>query len=190
MSEIVKFNKDNTFQRLRAHYLEPENNPITPAEKVRLERVVLMCTLRMRNKYSKHQAINKIMSDYGVSQPTAYRDYTMMSNLFGEIDEVNSAAEMMFVREEYMFLYQQFIKDRDWSGAKSVLDKYRETLPAIDENEVDKHKLEAHEFHLKLDRQLQKAMKKALVNDGGIDFSQVQVQDIEFEVIKPDVQTE
>lgn len=183
MSDIVKFNKDNTFQRLRAHYLEPENNPISDAEKVRLERVVLMCSLRMRNKYSKQQVLKKIVDDYDVSQATAYRDYTMMSNLFGEIDEVNTVAEMMFVREEYMFLYQQLIKDRDWNNARAVLDKYKETLPNISENEVDPKKIEAHEFHLKLDRQLQKLMSDALIG-GGVDFAKAKFQDIDFEVIE------
>lgn len=183
MSDIVKFNKDNTFQRLRAHYLEPESNPISDAEKVRLERVVLMCSLRMRNKYSKQQVLKKIVDDYDVSQATAYRDYTMMSNLFGEIDEVNTVAEMMFVREEYMFLYQQLIKDRDWNNARAVLDKYKETLPNISENEVDPKKIEAHEFHLKLDRQLQKLMSDALIG-GGFDFAKAKFQDIDFEVIE------
>ncbi|VDH16867.1 Uncharacterised protein [Algoriella xinjiangensis] len=183
MSDIVKFNKDNTFQRLRAHYLEPESNPISDAEKARLERVVLMCSLRMRNKYSKQQVLKKIVDDYDVSQATAYRDYTMMSNLFGEIDEVNTVAEMMFVREEYMFLYQQLIKDRDWNNARAVLDKYKETLPNINENEVDPKKIEAHEFHLKLDRQLQKLMSDALIG-GGFDFAKAKFQDIDFEVIE------
>lgn len=183
MSDIVKFNKDNTFQRLRAHYLDPDNNEISDAEKVRLERVVLMCSLRMRNKYSKQQVLKKIVDDYNVSPATAYRDYTMMSNLFGEIDEVNTVAEMMFVREEYMFLYQQLIKDRDWKEARAVLDKYKETLPNISENEVDPKKIEAHEFHLKMDRQLQKAMSAAL-ESGGFDFGQAKFQDIEFEVVE------
>lgn len=186
MSDIVKFNKDNTFQRLRAAFLDPDNNPISDVEQTRLDRVVLLFTLRFRNKYSKHQAISKIINQYTVSQATAYRDYTMMTNLFGELDEVNHAAEMMFVREEYMFLYRKMIEDRDWTGAKQLLDKYKETIPVVDENEVDKDKLSAHEFHLTLDRQLKKMMKDQLINEGGMDFAKYPIEDIEFVEVKKD----
>lgn len=187
MSEIVKFNKDNTYQRLRAHYLDPDKNPITDAEKKRYDRVLLLFTLR-RNRYSKQSAIKKIMDDYDISQATAYRDYSMMASLYGEVDEVNAVTEMMFIREEYMFLYKRLCEDGDYKEARAVLDKYRETLPPVDENEVDINKIAAHEFHIKMDRQLQKLMKEQLVSGGGMDFSEFNIQDVEFEEIKNDVE--
>lgn len=187
MSKLIKFNKDNTFQRLRAHYISPDENPISEKEKEQLTRALLLFTLRTRNKFSRQQSIKKVIDQFDVSQATAYRDYQMMSAIFGELNEIDSRVEKVFVREEYWFLYQQLRNERDFVNAAKVLKLYDNTLPPVaDENELDKDKIAAHEYHIKIDRDMANAMKSHLTANGVIDLNSIDVTDVDYKILEED----
>lgn len=190
MSILAKFNKDDTFQRLRAHHFDPDNYPITVKETEILDRIKMLFMYRSRNKYSKLQAVQQVAKDFSVHQATVYRDYKLMTEIYGEIDEVDVRAEKMFTRNEYYFLYQQMLKERDWQGALKALEKYDATFPEIDPNEADPEKLAAQNFKIKMTREMSKKLDE-LMNfktsnsernsfDPVIDFKDIDVEDVPY----------
>src|SRR5690625_7397425 len=74
MSSIVKFNKDSHIQRIQASYVD-DKIKLSEFEEQMLERMKFVFSLRLKNKYSKQQAVSKLESEYKVSRATAYRDY-------------------------------------------------------------------------------------------------------------------
>ena len=195
MSILAKFNKDDTFQRLRAHHFDPENYPITPKETDILNRIKMLFLYRTRNKYSKLQAVQKVASEFDVHQSTVYRDYKLMTEIYGEIDEVDIRAEKMFTRNEFYFLYQQMLKDRNWDGALKALEKYDATFPEIDPNEADPEKLAAQVFNMQMTREMKKKLDELLNGslssksspkeiDPVIDFKFLDVEDVDYKIVK------
>lgn len=180
MSNIAKFNKDGHFQRIRAHYLD-DKIVLTEFEEKKLERMKYIFSLRLKNKFSKQQAITKCEEEFGVSKATAYRDYAMSSTMFGELDEVNTKGERLILREEYWFLYQQLVKERNWPEAKRVLDSYKELFDFTDKDGVvEPDKIAAHEYHIKISKASAELIKNAL--DGPvIDLNNFGVEDAEIE---------
>jgi len=198
MSMLSKFNKDDTFQRLRANHFDPGKYPLTPKEEEILERIKMIFLYRFNNKYSKLQIVQKISTDFNVHQSTVYKDYKMMKEIYGEIDQADIRAEKMFTRNEFWFLYQQMLKDRNWEGALKALDKYDATFPEIDPNEADPEKLAAQTFHIQMTREMSKKLN-ALVNkktdkepdlsdkdefDPIFDFRDMDVEDISYKIVK------
>lgn len=177
---IVKWNRDSHFNRIKAHYID-ESIKLTDFENEFLNRMKFIFSLRLKNKYSRQQAVNKCVDEFGVSLATAYRDYGAASILFGELDEVDARGEKMVLREEYWFLYQQNIKARDWAEAKKTLDSYRELFDFTDRSgEVDPDKIAAHNYYIKISKRLEKIITDK-VSDAVIDLNDLGVEDIDFE---------
>lgn len=189
MSNIVKFNKDGHFQKIRAHYLD-DKVMLTDFESKKLERMKYIFSLRLKNKFSKQQAIQKCEDEFEVSKATAYRDYAMASVMFGELDEVDTKGEKLILREEYWFLYQQLLKDRNWSEAKRVLDSYKELFDFTDKDgKIEPDKIAAHEYHIKVSKENALIIKNSL-QGGVIDLNNINVDDVEFDYLEKDAETE
>lgn len=183
MGSIVKFKRDSHFQRIQAHYID-ESVKLTLFENEMLRRMKFVFSLRLKNKYSKQQAVKKCQDEFGVSLATAYRDYAASSLLFGELDEVDNRGERMILREEYWFLYQQCIKERNWDGAKKALDSYKELFDFSDrDGEIEPDKIAAHEYHIKISKADQLIIRKTL-QSGVVDLNDINVEDADFEVLK------
>lgn len=175
---LIKFKDDTHFDSIRAHFINPDF-AISDFEKEKFNRIKTLFSLRLKNKYSRQQAINRLLEDNpSISQATAYREYQMMTELYGEIEEVNRAAERLFDRENYYFLFQQLLKDRNWEAAAKVYEKYENTFPKEDQNEVDPDKIQAHEYHLKIPPSVLKIFKKKFGDSSVLDFN---ATDAEFE---------
>ena len=99
--ELVKYTKDNAFQRIKAWYIDENSVILSDLENEKKDRMIHIWSLRLNNKYSKNQVIQIVMRDHKVSQATAYRDYVLSQQLFGELDNVNIAAERMVLAESY-----------------------------------------------------------------------------------------
>lgn len=102
--EINKFGKDSMFQRIKASYID-DDFALSPTDQAKKERLEKIWALRINNKYSAHQAIHIIMRDYknpdgsSVSRATAYRDYAWTMAIFGDVDQLNKAAEKMVLAD-------------------------------------------------------------------------------------------
>jgi hypothetical protein len=189
MSQIVKLNKDSSLQRIRASFLD-DTISLTPKEEDTKEKCRYVFTLRLKNKYSRSQAIEMLTKEYAqsenkVSVATAYRIYNKAMFIYGELDDTDARAERMILREHYFNLYQLALKDKEIELAKKILDSYRELFNFdIDDNELDPGKLKAHEYHIKIPRDVIKQMREQL-KTGVVDFnSYPDVEDIDFKEVK------
>lgn len=177
---LVKWNRDSHFQRIKASYVD-ESIKLSEFENDMLIRMKFVFSLRLKNKFSRQQAVKKLVDEFSISLATAYRDYSSAAQLFGELDEVDTRGERMILREEYWFLYQQNIKNRDWPEAKRALDSYRELFDFTDRSgEVDPDKIAAHNYHIKISKKLEKIITEKL-DDAVIDLNDLGVEDIDYE---------
>lgn len=184
MSDITKFNKDNNFQRLRAHYLNPEEHPVSETEKDMLDRAVFIYNHRMKGRYSKDQVIRLVQRQFGTSLATFYRDYELMKSLFGNVDQTDFEMERIFIREGYYDLYIKLQRQGKYEKAGKMLEKYEATLPNVDANTVDPEKLKASVYNITLPRDIAKAVKSHIQKEGVFDFNDFETEDIPYELVK------
>ena len=181
--DIVKYTRDSAFQRIKAWYIDENSVILSDLENEKKDRMIHIWSLRLNNKYSKNQVIQIVMRDHKVSQATAYRDYVLSQQLFGELDNVNIAAERMVLAESYWNLYQMALKKGNEDGARKALDSYKSLYNFLDTaQKVDPKKLEASNYILKLPRSTNKLITKMLTA-GIVDFNSIGAEDVEFKEI-------
>ncbi len=178
--DIVKYTRDNSFQRIKAWYIDQTKVNLTDTEESRKERLGHVWSLRVHNKYSKHQIIKIIQKEHDVSQSTAYRDYTLAMELFGDIDEVNIAAERMVLAENFWNLYQMALKKGNEDAAVKALREYKSLFNFGDTGQkVDPKKLEASVYKMILAKPANKMLNKML-ESGVMDFMTIGAEDVEW----------
>lgn len=107
---LMKFKKDSSFQRIKASYLDETSVELTAKELEKKKRMSHAWGLRLNNKYSAHQTIQILMREYSISQATAYREYNMAMQIFGDLDETSIAAERLILKEALWNAYQKAVK--------------------------------------------------------------------------------
>lgn len=181
--DIVKYTKDNAFQRIKAWYIDENSVALSDEDVKKKDRMIHIWSLRLNNKYSRNQVIQIMVRDHKVSQATAYRDYVLAQQLFGDLDQVNIAAERMVLAESYWNLYQMALKKGNEDGARKALDSYKSLYNWLDsEQKVDPKKLEASVYVMKLPRNTGKLITKMLTS-GVVDFNSLDAEDVEFKDI-------
>ena len=180
MNDFVKYTRDNSFQRIKAWYIDESKVILTEKEESRKTRFVHIWSLRIHNKYSKHQIIKIITKEHNISQATAYRDYTLSMELFGDIDEVNIAAERMVLAEKFENLYQMALKKGNEEAATKALKEYKSLFNFGDTaQKVDPKKLEASVYKMVLAKPANKMLNKML-DSGVMDFMTIGAEDVEW----------
>jgi hypothetical protein len=184
---MVKYNKDSSLQKIRASFLD-DSIDLTTTEMDTREKCRYLFTLRLKNKYSRSQAIEMLMKEFEVSQATAYRLYNKMTFIYGELDDTDARAERMVLREHYFNLYQMALQDKEIELAKKILDSYRELFDFnVDDTDIDPGKMKAHEYHIKTPRDVQKELRKQLDNKGVLDFNSYPgIEDIAYTEVGKD----
>lgn len=181
--ELVKYTRDNAFQRIKAWYIDENSVILSEQENQKKDRMIHIWGLRLNQKYSKNQVIQIVMRDYGISQATAYRDYVLSQQLFGDIDNVNIAAERMVLAESYWNLYQMALKKGNEETARKCLDSYKSLYNFLDTSQkVDPKKLESSVYILKLPRNTNKLITKML-SSGVVDFNSLGAEDVDFKEV-------
>lgn len=182
--DIVKYTRDSSFQRIKAWYINEDSVKLTPDEIQKKDRLVHLWSLRLNNKYSKHQVIQIAIRDHKVSQSTAYRDYVLSQQLFGDIDATNVAAERMVLAEAYWNLYQMALKKGNDESARKALDSYKSLFDFGDKGpQIDPKKLEASVYKLNLPRGASK-MLDAMFETGVVDFNALDYSDAEWSSVE------
>lgn len=188
--ELTKFSKDSLYQRISASYID-ENFQLLPAEEAVKTRLRHIHGLRLSNKYSKHQAIQIHIREMGVSQTTAYRDYTWAMQIFGDIEKSDLQAERLILAERYWELYQRALKKDELEQARRALDSYKSLFNFDkEEKEINFEKITANEYHIRMSRKSAKMLRAALAS-GVVDFNSLPATDTEYEDItdEPDDET-
>lgn len=187
---LMKFKKDSSFQRIKASYLDETSVELTAKELEKKKRMSHAWGLRLNNKYSAHQTIHILMKEYSISQATAYREYNMAMQIFGDLDETSLAAERLILKEALWNAYQKAVKQGNVELEVKALKEYR-SLFNFDENEnqIDPEKIQAHEYHIRIPRQLYKKFD-AMVLGGAMDFANLDVEDIAYQEVQETQNTE
>lgn len=188
--ELTKFSKDSLYQRISASYID-ENFQLLPAEEAVKTRLRHIHGLRLSNKYSKHQAIQIHIREMGVSQATAYRDYSWAMQIFGDIEKSDLQAERLILAERYWELYQRALKKDELEQARRALDSYKSLFNFDkEEKEINFEKITANEYHIKMSRKSAKMLRAALAS-GVVDFNDLPATDTDYEDItdEPDDET-
>ncbi|MDR2205762.1 MAG: hypothetical protein LBE36_06380 [Flavobacteriaceae bacterium] len=181
--DMVKYTKDNAFLRIKAWYIDEDSVQLSGDDIRKKDRMVHIWGLRINNKYSRHQVIQIVMRDHKISQATAYRDYMLSQQLFGDIDNVNIAAERMVLAESYWNLYQMSLKKGNEETARKCLDSYKSLYNFLDTSQkIDPKKLEASNYILRLPRNTNKLISKML-SAGVVDFNSLDAEDVEFKEV-------
>ena len=183
--ELTKFSKDSLYQRISASYID-ENFQLLPAEEAIKTRLRHIHGLRLSNKYSKHQAIQIHIREMGVSQATAYRDYSWAMQIFGDIEKSDLQAERLILAERYWELYQRAFKKDELEQARRALDSYKSLFNFDkEEKEINFEKITANEYHIKMSRKSAKMLRAALAS-GVVDFNDLPATDTDYEDITDD----
>ena len=188
MSQIVKFNKDSSLQRIRASFLD-DTISLTPKEIDIKEKCRYVFTLRLKNKYSRSQAIEMLMKEYAqsedkVSIATAYRIYNKAMFIYGELDNTDTRAERTILRENYYNLYQLALKEKKVELAKKILDSYRELFDFdVETSELEAGKLKPNEYKISVNKVVTKMVRDTLQN-GIVDFNAYPAEDVEYTEIQ------
>ena len=187
---LMKFKKDSSFQRIKASYLDETSVELTAKELEKKKRMSHAWGLRLNNKYSAHQTIHILMKEYSISQATAYREYNMAMQIFGDLDETSIAAERLILKEALWNAYQKAVKQGNVELEVKALKEYR-SLFNFDENEnqIDPEKIHAHEYNIRIPRQLYKKFD-AMVLGGAMDFANLDVEDIAYQEVQETQNTE
>lgn len=181
--DIVKFTKDSIFQKIKAWYIDPDSITLSDKEIIRKDRISHAWSLRKDNKYSPSQVVQILKRDHNISQPTAYRDYSMAMNIFGDLDQLNVAAEKLILAESYWNLYQMSLKKGNEETARKCLDSYKSLFNFDDtEQKIDPKKLEASVYKLNLPRGA-KNMLEAMFQTGVADFNNITAQDVTWKEV-------
>lgn len=181
--DIVKYTRDSAFQRIKSWYIDEKSVILSEEDIIRKDRMIHVWGLRLNNKYSRQQAIQIIMKNHGIAQATAYRDYTLSMQLFGDLDEVNLAAERMVLAEGYWNLYQMALKKGNEETARKCLDSYKSLYNFNDTTQkVDPKKLEASVYKMVLPRGASKLIN-LMFESGVVDFNSLGAEDVEFQPV-------
>lgn len=184
--ELTKFGKDSMFQRIKASYID-ETFALKPNENAKKERLEKIWALRINNKYSPTQTVAIIMRDYKnddgtpVSRATAYRDYSWSMAIFGDIDQLNKAAEKMVLAEIYFNELQKAINSGNGELVVKAGTAYERIL-GLDKSESlnDLLKYKSNEITLKISAKQKKAIDK-FFGIGVADFNDFDAEDVEYE---------
>lgn len=181
---LVRFSKDSTFQRIKGSFLDDNAVVLTPKEQEKKARMMQVWGLRINNKYSTHQAIQIIIRDHNISQATAYREYNMAMEIFGNLDASNVAAERLILKESLWNAYQKAVKAGNLELEIKALKEYKDLARLdADENAIDPDKLQAHEYHIRVNRRAYKILD-IMMERGGFDFNNIDVDDIDYQEVE------
>ncbi len=189
--DIVKFTKDNSFQRIKAWYIDENSVELSDKDIKLKDRLIHIWSLRINNKYTQHQIIQIIVRDYKISHATAYRNYPLAMQLFGDLDQVNIAAERMVFKEKFENLYQMALKKGNEDAAVRALTQAKSLYNFNDTaQKVDPKKLEASNYIIRLPRNVSKLLTKTLQTGGVLDFNSLGAEDVDFKVIENEEEQE
>lgn len=190
-------NRQTALEAIRQHYLSDKEEKLTEKEAeihARLKAAhALLC-----NYHSIEQALPIHRAEFGVSEPTAYRDFKDALRLFGDIKKSEKEGYRYILYEMMMKTFQLAAKNGDYKTMSDTTGKMAK-LMGLDRDEPDMpdfEKLEPNVYPIVMD-EATKALFLALASrPGTVDISEMMKQareaqkaeDAEFEEIPADDQ--
>lgn len=176
---------DTTFDKILAHYINPEHFPLSETNTDLLNRYNEVFALRL-NHFSSQQIITKWKAK-GLSQAQAYLDIRNSEKLFGSLlkaDAEGSRAIWLEYTRDYLKRCKQKGDLANEGKALKMLADYG-GLANEDNPNYNPEKFENMEIHVNVDKQVQAKLLEML-SGGSVDLNNLNVTDIDFEELKTD----
>ena len=167
----VKFKKgDSTFDKIKAYYLNPDENPLSETqEKIRL-RWAEVLTLRLQY-WTPTQIANKFETDYGLSSAQAYRDIRASESLFGDVLHSDKMGFRAILKEYTMKFYQRALKAKDLKMQAKALELMGKFSGAEEDDlTFNPEKLIDKEVNVNIDKKTEEAIL-TMLKGGSVDFN-------------------
>lgn len=177
---------DTTFDKILAHYINPEHFPLSETNTVILLRLNEVFALRL-NHFSTQQILNKFVKEKGLSQAQVYADIRNSEKLFGSVlkaDAEGSRAIWLEYTRDYLKRCKQKGDLNNEGKALKMLADYG-GLANEDNPNFNPEKFENMEIHVNVDKQVQAKLLEML-SGGSVDMNNLNVTDIDFEELKTD----
>ncbi|HSD07909.1 hypothetical protein [Flavobacterium sp.] len=175
---------DSTFDKILAHYINPEHFPLSETNTAILNRLNEVFALRL-NHFSSQQIVNKWVNEKGISQAQAYIDIRNSEKLFGNVLKSDvDGARAVWLEHTRDFLKRCIQKgDRaNESKALKMLADYG-GFANEDNPEFNPEKFENMEIHVNVNKEVQARLLEML-SSGSVDLNNLNVTDIDFEELK------
>jgi len=185
--ELSRFTKNNLLQRLKNNYIDDEEFPLAPADLEKKRLLDKIWGLREGNKYHQHDIIKILIRPVarggeGLSRTTAYNNYKMSMQLFGELDMVEIAAEKAIARAVFHDLYLKALKNGDLKNANKAYENYMKHIPEDMSGQIDPEMLKASIYRQVLPPEVKKMFKKAKER-GVVDLMFLSAEDVEWQEV-------
>lgn len=175
---------DTTFDKILAHYINPEHFPLSETNTEILNRLNEVFVLRL-NHFSSQQIVNKWAKEKGLSQAQAYLDIRNSEKLFGSVlkaDAEGSRAVWLEYTRDYLKRCKQKGDLNNEGKALKLLAEYG-GLANEDNPEFNPEKFENMEIHINVNKEVQERLLQMLTG-GSVDLNNLNVTDIDFEELK------
>lgn len=175
---------DSTFDKLLAHYINPELCPLSEANRDILNRLNEVFALRL-NHFSSQQIVNKWVTEKNISQAQAYIDIRNSEKLFGNVLKSNAEGSRAIWLEYTRDYLKRCIQKNDRNNEGKALKMLAEYGGFANEDnpEFNPDKFENKEIHINLDKNLLNKLND-IIGAGVVDFNNIDVTEIEYEDIK------
>lgn len=177
---------DTTFDKILAHYINPEHFPLSETNTSILNRYNEVFALRLAH-FSSQQIVNKLVKDKGISQAQAYLDIRNSGRLFGNVMKADTeGSRALWI--EYLLDFLKRCKQKgdrtNESKALKLLAEYG-GLANEDNPEFNPEKFENMEIHVNVNKDVQSRLLQMLAS-GSVDLNNLNVTDIDFIELKAD----
>jgi hypothetical protein len=177
---------DSTFDKILAHYIDPEHFPLSETNTDILNRLNEVFALRL-NHFSSQQIVNKWVNEKGISQAQAYIDIRNSEKLFGNVLKADKEGSRVILLEHT----RDFLKRCKQKGDRNNEGKALKLLGDLgglaneDNADFNPEKFENMEIHVNVNKEVQNRLLEML-SGGSVDLNSLNVTDIEFEELTPD----
>jgi hypothetical protein len=177
---------DSTYDKILAHYINPEHYTLSPTNTEILNRYNEVFTLRLAH-FSSQQIVNKLVKDRGISQAQAYLDIRNSGRLFGNVMKADTEGSRALWIEYLMDFLKRCKQKGDRNNESKALKLLAEYggLAHEDNPEFNPEKLENKEIRIMLPKQMLDVLKD-VVGKGVVDFNNLDVTDINFDELEND----
>lgn len=175
---------DSTFDKILAHYINPEYFPLSDTNTAILNRYNEVFALRLAH-FSSQQIVNKLVKEKGISQAQAYLDIRNSGRLFGNVMKADlEGSRALLIEHLFDFLKRCKQKgDRtNESKAYKLLGEYG-GLAKEENPEFNPEKFENMEIHVNVNKEVQSRLLQML-SGGSVDLNHLNVTDIDFQELK------
>lgn len=174
---------DTTFDKIVAHYINPELCPLTETNQDILNRLNEVFALRL-NHFSSQQIVNKWVDEKKISKAQAYLDIRNSEKLFGNVlksDAEGSRAIWLEYTRDYL---KRCIQKNDRNNEGKALKMLAEYGGFANEDnpEFNLDKFENKEIHINLDKNVLNKLRE-VINLGVVDFNNIDVTEIDHEEV-------